>query len=133
MGSKAAEELVKEVRKTKGVCAEFYRKVPTTYNRCQTSPRRRLEELPNHEVFLKQLHERWLEDEQSIWLVKGLDEKVLKTAIAQAVVSSHLLEDELRLIPARVGNIKSQVAKHEITIRFLEPFGFETIATYANI
>ena len=68
-----------------------------------------------------------------IQLVKSLDEKVLKTLIDQATKSSHLLEDQLRLIPARVANIKSQVAKHEITIRFLEPSGFETIATDANI
>ena len=86
-----------------------------------------LEELPEHEGFLKQLQVRWLEDEQSIQLVKGLDEKVLKTVIAQAAVSSNLLEYQLRLIPARVANIKSQVAKHEITIRFLEPSGFEII------
>ena len=76
---------------------------------------------------------RWQEDEQGTQLVKGLDEKVLKTAIAQTTVSSHLLEDQLRLIPARVANIKSQVAKHEITIRFLEPSCFETIETYVNI
>ena len=53
--------------------------------------------------------------------------------IAQAAVSNHLLEDQLRLIPARVANIKSQVSKHEITIIFLEPSGFETIVTDANI
>ena len=44
-------------------------------------------------MYLKQLQECWQEDEQAIRLVKGLDEKVLKTAIAQAVVSNHLLED----------------------------------------
>ena len=131
--SKEAEELVKVVRRTKGVCAEFCRKVLITYNHFQTSAKKRLEELPDHEGFLKQLQERWREDEQGIQLVKGLDEKVLKTAIAQAAFSSHLLEDQLRLISSRVENIKSQVAKHEITIRFLEPFGFETIATDANI
>ena len=87
----------------------------------------------DHERFLKQLQEKWQEDEQGIQLVEGLDEKVLKNAIAQATVSSHLLEDQLRLIPARVANIKSQAAKHEITIRFLEPFGFETIAMDANV
>ena len=76
---------------------------------------------------------RWKEDEQGIQLVKGLDEKVLKTTISHAVVISHLLEDQLRLILARVANIKSQVAKHEITIRLLEPSSFETIATNANI
>ena len=48
-------------------------------------------------------------------------------------MSSHLLEDQLRLIPARVANLKSQVAKHEITIRFLEPFGFEIIAADENV
>ena len=31
------------------------------------------------------------------------------------------------------GNIKSQVTKHEITIKFLDPSGFETIAIDANI
>ena len=65
--------------------------------------------------------------------VKILDEKVLKTIIAREAVRNHLLEDQLRLIPARVENIKSQVSKHEITIRFLEPSGFETIVTDANI
>ena len=58
---------------------------------------------------------------------------MLKTAIAQAAVSSHLLEDQLHLIPARVANIKAQVAKHEVTIRFLEPSEFETIVANANI
>ena len=90
--SKAAEELVKTVRRTKGVFAEFCRKVLLTYNRCHTSARRRLEEFPNHERFLKQLQERWQEDEQAIQLVKGLDENVSKTAIAQEAVSSHLLK-----------------------------------------
>ena len=53
---------------------------------------------------------------------------MLKATIAQAAVSSHLLEDQLHLIPARVPNIKSQVAKHEITISFLEPSGFEIVS-----
>ena len=65
--------------------------------------------------------------------MKRLDEKVLKTEIAHAAVSSHLLEDQLRLISARVVSIKAQVAKHEITIRFLEPSGFKNIASYANM
>ena len=80
--SKAAKELVKAIRRTKGACVEFCRKVLITYNHCQTSTKRRLEELPDHEGFLKQLQVRWQEDEQGIQLVKGLDEKVLKTTIA---------------------------------------------------
>ena len=42
-GSKAAEELVKAVRRAKGFCAEFCKKVLTTYNHCQTFAKRRLE------------------------------------------------------------------------------------------
>ena len=41
-GSKAAQELVKTVRRTKGVCAKFCRKFLITYNHCQTSAKRRL-------------------------------------------------------------------------------------------
>ena len=48
-GSKETEELVKAVQRTKGVCAEFYRKVVITYNHCQAYAKRRLEEFPDHE------------------------------------------------------------------------------------
>ena len=58
--------------------------------------------------------------------------EVLKTKIAYVTVSSHLLEDQLRLIRTRVACIKVHDAKHGITIKFLEPFGFENIETDAN-
>ena len=112
---------------------QFCRKVLTTYNHCQTSSKKGLDELPEHEEYLKQLQARWWEDELGIQLIKSLDGRVLKNVIAQAAVSNHLLEDQLRLIPVRMANIKAQVAKHEVTIRFLEPSEFETIVTDANI
>ena len=65
--------------------------------------------------------------------MRGLEEKVLKTEITHAEVSSHLLEDQLPLIPASVASVKAQVAKHEITIIFLEPSSFENIALDANV
>ena len=55
--SKAAKELIKAVRKMKNACAEFCRRVLLTYNRCQTSAAKRLEVLPEHKIFLKQLQE----------------------------------------------------------------------------
>ena len=64
--------------------------------------------------------------------MKKLHEEVLKTEIAHGAISSHLLEDQVHLISARVASIKAQVAKHEITIRFLEPSSFENIAADAN-
>ena len=83
-------------------------------------------------MFLKQLQERCSEDEQAIQQVKELDEKILKTEITHAAMSVHLLEDQLRLIPSRIAGVKSQAAKHEITIRFLEPSSFENIAAEEN-
>ena len=61
--SNVAEELKKTVKKTKNSCAEFCRRVLLTYNRCQTSVAKRLEVLPKHEMFLKQLQERCNEDD----------------------------------------------------------------------
>ena len=55
--SKEVGELVKTVRKTKNSCAEFCRRVLLTYNRRLISASRRLEVLPEHEIFLKQLQE----------------------------------------------------------------------------
>ena len=83
-------------------------------------------------MFLKQLQEICNKDEQAIQQVKELDEKILKTEIAHAAMSIHLLEDQLRLIPTKIVGVKSQAAKHEITIIFLEPSGFENIIAKAN-
>ena len=63
---KVAEELVKTVRKTKSACAEFYRRILLTYNRCQISASRILEVLSEHELFLKQLQEQCNKDEHAI-------------------------------------------------------------------
>ena len=49
--SKATEELIKAVRKTKNAHAKFCRRVLLTYNRCQTSAAKRLEVLPEHKIF----------------------------------------------------------------------------------
>ena len=60
-------------------------------------------------------------------MIKSLDHKVLKSIIAQATVNSCRVEDQLRLLPARLTNIKAQATKHEVTVRFLEPSDFEKI------
>ena len=129
----ASEELKKIVKKTQSACAEFCRRVLLTYNRCHTSAANILEALLEHEMFLKHLQDRCNEDEQAIQQVKELDEKILKTEVAHGAVSIHLLEDQLRLIPARIAGIKTQATQHEITIRFLEPPGFENIEAEANV
>ena len=80
------------MKKTKVACAKFCRRVLSTYNRCQTSAEKRLDVLPKHELFLRNLQDRYQEDEQEIQQVKDLDEWILKNAVAQATMSIHLLE-----------------------------------------
>ena len=53
--SNVIEEFKKTVKKTKTACARFCRRVLFTYNRCQTSAEKRLEVLPEHELFLTHL------------------------------------------------------------------------------
>ena len=61
-GNKATEKLLEAVKKTKDQCMEFCEKILVTHNRCQSSSKKRLDELPAHEEYLKQLHDRLEED-----------------------------------------------------------------------
>ena len=88
--------------------------------------------IPEHELFIEHLQNRYQEDEQEIQQVKDLDEQILKNAVAHAVVSFHLLEDQLRLSPMRIKLVKNQASKYEINIRFLETSNFEGIAAEAQ-
>ena len=93
---------------------------------------KRLDVLPEHELFLKHLQDRYQEDEQEIQQVKDLDEWILKNVVAHATVSIHLLEYQLHLSPARIDGVKTQAAKYEINIQFLEPSGFEGMTADAH-
>ena len=43
-----AEDFKKAVKKTKGACTEFFRRLLITYNLCQIEVERRLEVFPDH-------------------------------------------------------------------------------------
>ena len=113
-------------------CTEHCRRVLVTYNRCQVVVEKGPDALPEHEIFIEQLYNRYHEDEQEIQQVKDLDEQILKNAVAHVAVSIHLLEEQLRMSPTRIELVKNQAAKYEINIHFLEPSDFEGIATEAQ-
>ena len=54
---------------------------------------------------------------------------MIKSVIAQAAINNCLLEDQVRVIPARMADIKTQASKHEVTVRFLEATEFEIIVS----
>ena len=49
------EEFKKTVKKTRRSCTEYCRRVLVTYNRCQVAVEQRLDEIPEHELFIEQL------------------------------------------------------------------------------
>ena len=49
------EDFQKTVKKTKGVCTEFFRRALVTYNRCQVEAEQRLYEFPDHDAFAEML------------------------------------------------------------------------------
>ena len=56
---------------------------------------------------------------------------VLKNEVGHAAISIQILEDQLRLSPARIEAIWNQVDKFEINIQFLELCAFEGLAAEA--
>ena len=53
------EDFKKAVKKTKGACIEFFRRLLITYNRCQIEAEWRLEVFPNHNSFVEMLQKRY--------------------------------------------------------------------------
>ena len=49
------EDFKKALKKTKGACMEFFRRVLITYNRCQVEAEKRLDDFPNHDSFMEML------------------------------------------------------------------------------
>ena len=127
-----AEEFKKVVKKTKGACTKYCRRLLITYNRCQVAAEQRLDTFPEHDLFIEMLQSRYQEDEQRIQQVKVLDEQILKDEVAHSAVSVQLLEDQLHLSSAKIEVIKNQAAKFEINIRFLKPSEFENITSEAQ-
>ena len=56
--------------------------------------------------------------------IQSIDAIVLKNEVGHAAVSIQILEDQLRLSPARIKAIRNQVDKFEINIQFLETCPF---------
>ena len=49
------EEFNKVVKKTKGACTEFCRRLLITYNRCQMAVEQRIDAFPEHDLFIEML------------------------------------------------------------------------------
>ena len=78
------------------------------------------------------MQSRYQDAEARTQQIKAIDDLVLKNEVGHPAVNVKFLENQLRLIPARIEAIRNQVARFEINIQFLEPCAFEGIAVEAS-
>ena len=90
-----AEDFKKAVKKTKGLCTEFFRRLLNTYNRCQIKAEESLEVFPDHEAFVELLQKRFQQEEAKVQDIKAMDDLILRIQVDHPVVSVLLLEDQL--------------------------------------
>ena len=64
--------------------------------------------------------------------IRAIDEQILRNEIGHTAISIQLLEEQVRLNPARIEAIRNQANKFELNIRFLEPNSFESLAAEAG-
>ena len=64
--NRAVERWIEAVGKTTNKCAEFFRKMLITHNKCLTPSAKRLQEFLEHEEHLKQSNDKLQEDELNI-------------------------------------------------------------------
>ena len=127
------EDFKKAVKKTKGLCTEFFRRLLNTFNRCQIKVEERLEAFPYHDAFVELLQKRFQEEAAKVQDIRAMDDLILRSQVDHPAISILLLEDQLRLSMSRVEAIKKQAEKFEINIQFLEPCNFEGIAKEATV
>ena len=87
------EDFKKAVKKTKGACTEFFRRVLITYNRCQVEVEQRLDDFPDHNSFVEMLQKRHQDEEARMQHIKAIDNQILRSKVGHSAVSVQLLED----------------------------------------
>ena len=65
------EDFKKAIKKTKGACVEFFRRLLITYNRCQTEAEQRLDVFLDHNSFVEMLQKRYQEEEVKVQHIKA--------------------------------------------------------------
>ena len=82
---------------------------------------------PTREEHLKNLQERLWKGEESISKIEDVSEEAIGICIIQVSVQKHLLEELLRHNTPKVKEIESQLSKHEVAVRVLEPTEYRVI------
>ena len=68
------EDFKKVVKKTKGACMEFFKRVLITYNWCQVEAEQRLDDFPYHNSFVEMLQKIHQDEEARMKHIKAIDD-----------------------------------------------------------
>ena len=74
-----AEDFKKAIKRKKGACTYFFRRLLITYNRCQIEAEQRLDAFPDHNAFVEMLQKRYQEEEVKVQHIKSLDDQILRS------------------------------------------------------
>ena len=75
------EDFKKAVKKTKGTCTKFFRRILITYNRCQIEAEQRLDDFPNHNSFVEMLQKIHQDEETRTQHIKAIDDQILRSEV----------------------------------------------------
>ena len=80
------EDFKKAVKKMKGSCTEFFRRLIITYNQCQTEAEQRLDVFSDHKSFVEMLQKRYQEEEAKVQHIKSLDDQILRREVNHSAI-----------------------------------------------
>ena len=126
-GCKAAAILNTAIDRTIKKCTEFYKGMCPIHNQCMNLADTQDQVFPVREEHLKNLQERLLKGEESISKLEIVSEEATGIWILQASSHKHLLEELLSSNAPKVKEIESQLSKHEVVVRVLEPAEYRVI------
>ena len=99
----------------------------STHNRFQVSADTQDQDFPARDQHLKNLQDRLQAGEESIAKIECVSEESIGVWIVQASVHKHLFEELLIHNSPKVGEIESQLSKHELAACVLEPVDYHII------
>ena len=109
------------IEKTIEKCAEFYKGIHLVHNQCMILTKSLDQVFPFRKEHLNNLQERLQKGEEIISRLEAISEEYIKIWITQASGHKLKLEEYLSQITPKVKEIESQLSKHEVAVRVLEP------------
>ena len=126
-GYKSVVRLSTAIDKTIENCTDFYKGMCSIHHQCQVLAGNPKQDFPAREQHLKNLQDRLQTGEESTSQIECISEEAIGCWIVKVSAHMHMLEELLSQNTPKVKEIESQLSKHEIAVRVLEPAEYRII------